>query len=98
MSMPRYAAKRDAKESDLVILARELGAYWICAAPLDGWLWWRGFWRLVEVKNPACEGHKDEYTPDQLKLMMSLRERGIAWHVWRTEADVYRDLGARRSA
>lgn len=98
MSMPRYAAKRDTNESVLVSLARDLGAFWLYCGPFDGWLCWRGKWLLIEVKNPGCEGHKGEYTPDQLKLMMSLRERGISWHVWRTEADVYRDLGARRSA
>jgi hypothetical protein len=61
-------------------------------------MWFRGIWRLVEVKNPNCEGHANEYTEDQVRMMIKLRERGISWSVWRTEADVYRDLGAKRSA
>ncbi len=95
--MPR-AARRDANEKPLVKLARELGACWLYSGPFDGWMWFRGIWRLVEVKNPNCEGHANEYTEDQVRMMIKLRERGISWSVWRTEADVYRDLGAKRSA
>lgn len=98
MSMPRYAGKRDANEKPLVNLAREIGAFWLYAGPFDGWACWRGRWLLVEVKNPNCEGHADEYTKDQVQMMIRLRERGIVWSVWRTENDVYRDLGVRRSA
>lgn len=75
-----------------------MGAFWLPHGPFDGWVSWRGYWTLVEIKNPDCEGHKDEYTPDQILLMARLRERYIRWWTWRTEGDVLRDLGAKRSA
>lgn len=64
---PRRFGKRDANEKPLVKFASDLGAFWLQSGPFDGWLWWRGRWLLVEVKNPDCEGHKDEYTPDQIR-------------------------------
>lgn len=94
----RRAAKRDANEKPLVKFARDLGVVWLGSGPFDGWAWFRGLWRLVEVKNPDCEGHKDEYTEGQILLMAKLRERGISWSVWRTETDVLRDIGGRRAA
>lgn len=98
MNPRRFAARRDANEKPLVTFARDLGAFWLYSGPFDGWLWHRGKWLLVEVKNPNQEGHKDEYTPDQIRMMMNLKERGIVWHVWRTESDVCRDLGAKVTA
>lgn len=94
----RAIHRRDNNHHELVKLAEQIGAVWLPDGPFDGWANWRGTWNLVEIKNPACEGHKDEYTPDQIRLMAKLKERGIRWWVWRIEADVYRDLGARRVA
>ncbi len=98
VSKPRYAARRDDNEKPLVVLARAIGGVWIYAPPFDGWLCWRGQWKLVEVKNPNCEGHADEYTDDQIKLMANLKARGIRWEIWRTENDVYQTVGARWTA
>jgi hypothetical protein len=90
--------RRDNNHHELVTRALEIGAFWLPDGPCDGWLWWRGSWNLVEIKNPDCEGHKGEYTSSQILLIAKLKERGIPWWVWRTESDVYRDLGAKRVA
>lgn len=90
--------RRDNNHHDLVKLAEQLGAGWLPDGPFDGWTNWRGVWHLTEIKNPDCEGHKDEYTPDQIKLMAWLKERGIKWWVWRTPRDVFEHLGARQTA
>lgn len=90
--------RRDHNHHELVTVAEQIGVYWRGEGPFDGWCWWRGQWNLTEIKNPNCEGHKDEYTPQQIVIMAELKERGIPWWVWRTEFDVYRDLGAKRVA
>jgi hypothetical protein len=90
--------RRDNNHGELIRIAEQLGACYLPDGPCDGWLHWRGSWNLLEIKNPNCEGHKDEYTPEQIRLFARLKERGIRWWVWRVEGDVYRDLGARRVA
>lgn len=90
--------RRDNNHHALVTLAERIGGYWRPEGPFDGWLHWRGQWKLVEIKNPDCEGHADEYTDDQIILMAKLKERGIKWEVWRTENDVYQSVGARWTA
>lgn len=93
MTMPRYAGKRDANESDLVTLARQLGAEFEKIGPLDFWVGVRGRWIPLEIKTD--EG---EYTPKQVNFIARCRDRGLPVWTWRTEADVMRDLGARRAA
>lgn len=90
--------RRDNNHHDLIALAEQMGAFHRPDGPFDGWIHWRGAWNLVEIKNPDCEGHKYEYTPDQIKLMAKLRERGISWWTWRTPDDVFKALGARQTA
>lgn len=90
--------RRDNNHHQLVELAEQMGAFHGPDGPFDGWIFWRGAWSLLEIKNPDCEGHKGEYTPDQIKLMAKLRERNIRWWTWRTERDVFESLNARRSA
>jgi len=94
----RRAARRDENEHALVSIARALGAQWVQAGPLDGWVCWRGRWMPVEIKRPEREGRKGEYTEEQLRFFQRCRERGSPWLVWRTERDVYDALGARRTA
>lgn len=92
MTMPRYAGKRDANEPDLLDLAEQLGAQFEKIGPLDGWIGFRGKWVPLEIKTD--EG---EYTPKQVNFIARCRNRGLPVWTWRTEADVMRDLGARRA-
>lgn len=94
----RYAARRDENESRLVQVAQALGAVWIQAPPFDGWLYFRGTWYLVEIKQPQREGRKHEYTDAQKLTILRLNERQVPWYTLRTDDDVYRLLGARRTA
>lgn len=93
MSMPRYAGKRDANESPLIALARQLGAEFEKIGPLDWWCGFRGRWVPLEIKTD--EG---EYTPKQKNFIGRCKARGLPVWTWRTEADVLGDLGARRAA
>src|SRR5262249_42615194 len=94
----RRACRRDSNEHALVQLCRRLGAQWVEVGPLDGWLLWRGVWLPVEIKHPKREGLTHEYTPYQHRFFAFCRESGGRWLVWRTDADVLRDLGARVAA
>lgn len=96
--MSHWRHRRDNNESELIRSAEELGAYFIKGPPFDGWLWWRGKFHLCEVKDPQREGHASEYTEAQLLQIQKLRERNIPWHTLRTVEDVYRLMGARRTA
>lgn len=94
--MVRYCDNhRDANEADLLTTAEKLGAHWREGPPLDGWVFVRGKWMPVEIKNPAREGRAREYTPAQQRFLTWCRNRSAPWWVWRTTADVMRDLGAR---
>lgn len=94
----RYAARRDQNENDLVAAAEALGAVWVQAPPMDGWLHFRGVWHLCEVKDPKKQGWKSEYTEAQKLLLIRFSERGIKVNTLRTENDVFALLGARRCA
>lgn len=95
MSKPRHANPRDANERQLLELAERLGGHWCEAGPLDGWCFVRGRWTPVEIKRAAREGHVWEYTPAQRRFLSWCRNRGATWWIWRTEADVLRDLGGK---
>lgn len=94
----RRAARRDSNESTILTCVEPLNGLWIPDGPFDGWLWNRRCWNLCEVKRPDKEGWKDEFTGEQKKLIVRLKERGIPWHALRTEDDVLRLMGAQRSA
>lgn len=94
----RRAARRDDNEVLLLDVIEPLGGFFLRAGPFDGWLWDRRTWHLCEVKRPEREGHKNEFTDDQRRLIMRLNERQIPYHVLRTENDVLALMGARRSA
>lgn len=89
--------RRDANEARLREVAARLGAHWIEAPPLDGWIWvnrW-GTWMPVECKRPEREGLKHEYTPAQQRFIEWCKDRGAKWLVWRTDRDVIESLGGR---
>lgn len=58
----------------------------------------RGKWHVVEIKNPAKEGHADEFTYDQRKFRAEVFACGGKLLTWRTKDDVFRDSNARISA
>lgn len=97
--MKRYNRnRRDANEQPLLAHAKALGAEFVEAPPLDGWMLFRGTWMPVEIKVPEREGQAGEYTPAQLKFFRWCSEHRAKWWTWRVLSDVERDLGARRSA
>jgi len=100
MSMPRYAGKRDANESDLVTIASQLGVQFEQIGPLDFWCGWRGRWVPLEIKNDSKITHRvsKPYTDKQVLFLARCKERQLPVWIWRTENDVYRDLGAVRTA
>lgn len=95
--MRRYN-KRDANEPELLKIAAQLGARWYESPPLDGWVFWRGQWRPVEIKLPEREGQKYEYTPKQKRFFAFCLAVGTKPLTWRTEQDVLDDLAGRRTA
>jgi hypothetical protein len=98
---PHRADPRDANEAELVALAESLGASFFKAPPLDGWLFCPRLWKgalPVEIKDPKREGLQHEYTSKQAKFFRWCNDRALKWLVWRTQADVLRDVGARVSA
>lgn len=99
MSMPRYAARRDNNESELIKLAEQLGWWMIPLAEPWDWVGWRrGQWLPIEIKNPDCEGHADEFTAKQRMHHTEAFKRGAKILIWRTADDVIRDSQARASA
>jgi hypothetical protein len=98
--MPRtYTVHRkDVNHHDLVAVAKRCGAHWIDAGPFDGWIHiqkWGGEYLPVEIKDPKKEGHADEFTEKQKKLREEWSDRRMKLLIWRTPADVLRDLGGR---
>jgi hypothetical protein len=90
--------QRDANESELLQVAARLGAHWLEAPPLDGWIWFRGQWLPIEIKQPEREGLQHEYTPAQRRFISWCRLRNARWLTWRSADDVIRDLGGRVAA
>ena len=95
MTMPRFAGKRDANENPLISLARTIGAEFEKVGPLDWWCGFRGRWVPLEIKN--IDG-RNRYTDQQVRFLARCNERQLPVWTWRTEADVMRDLGAKRTA
>ena len=95
----RRFTRRDRNEPELVTLATALGAWLIPTNwPTDFLCWSRDRWDLVEIKRPDKEGWKDEYTPKQKKFREKAQQIGARLVTWRTDADVYAHVGARRTA
>jgi hypothetical protein len=102
MSFSRPQRHRiDGNQSRLVKTFEDLGGFWVpyASKPFDGWARHSRFGYMpVELKLKSREGHANEYTPRQKKLMGEMRDAGAPWLTWRTEDDVYEAVGARRSA
>ena len=93
------AKRRDDVEPDLIKLARKLGAWMIkLDEPCDWLMFYRGVWQPVEVKDPSCEGHADEFTPAQRAFRAEAFQRGAKLIVWRTINDVLYTLNGRVAA
>jgi hypothetical protein len=90
--------QRDGNEAELLGLAERLGAHWLEAPPLDGWISWRGQWLPVEIKAPEREGLAHEYRPAQRRFFAWCKLHGARWLVWHSADDVLRDLCGRRAA
>lgn len=99
MSLNRYAARRDSNEQELVKTAERLG-WWLIPLddPCDFLGCRRGVWKPIEIKNPDCEGHADEFTAKQRIFHKDAFNRSAPILVWRTVQDVIRDSQARQSA
>jgi len=99
MTMPRHAARRDKNELPLVRIAIQLHwRLWKLDQPCD-WLGLRrGQFFAIEIKNPDCEGHADEYTPQQKLFHADVKNCGGRVLVWRTELDVINDSQVRAIA
>lgn len=99
MATPKFAARRDNNEPELIRFAGRLGwKFWKMHEPAD-WLGLRrGVWHVVEIKNPDCQGHADEYTAQQRIFHADVFACGGKVLVWRTVEDVMADSGARQSA
>ena len=93
------AKRRDDVEPELVHLARKLGAWLVkLDEPCDWLMWYRGRWEPVEVKDPSCEGHADEFTPAQRVFRAEAFRRGARLIVWRTRENVIQTLNGRIAA
>lgn len=93
MSLNRYAARRDQNEGPLVLLARQLGALMVKDGPLDWLCGFRGLWVPTEIKTA-----KGKYTDAQKLFLLYATERSLPVWTWRCDEDVFRDLGAKRTA
>jgi hypothetical protein len=85
---------RDGNENELVKLAAQLGGHWWEGGPLDGWIFVRGVWKVVEIKLPEREGTIHEYTPLQKRFMSWCELHRAPYYVWRDADDVMRTMGA----
>ncbi len=93
---PRYTIHRKDQNHDRLVSAAKRCGAWVRKHPPLDLLVWVGKWQMwmpVEIKRPDKEGHKDEYTPAQLKFFDECKAHDAKWWVWRNESDVFRDLG-----
>jgi len=97
--MPKYAGRRDNNDPALKQFAERLG-WWLIKTdePTDYIGFRRGVCHLIEIKNPDCKGHADEYTQKQRIFHTDAFNRGVRILVWRTQQDVLDDSNARASA
>lgn len=90
--------RKDTNQDDLVKLFLSLGGFWVPYAnkPFDGWARHARFGYMpVEIKLESREGHANEYTARQKKLLATMKIAGAPWLIWRTENDVLLSVGAR---
>jgi hypothetical protein len=88
MSLSRFAKRRDANDSELVKIARQMGAQlWPLDTPCDYLLLWRQRWYPVEIKVK-----KGTYTDAQKTFRTNVFAAGGAILTWRSSEDVVNDL------
>lgn len=97
MTLNRFAKRKDANQNELVAAAEQLGAIWITAPPLDGWIFWRDHWVPTEIKRPdGPRGGRSgrQYTPAQLLFLGQCKAQHAPVFIWRTVHDVMTCLDA----
>lgn len=95
----RLRCRRDRNEPELAKLATALGVWLIPTNwPTDFLAWFRDRWDLVEIKRPDKAGWASEYTSKQKAFREKAEQVGARLVTWRTDADVYAHVGARRVA
>jgi hypothetical protein len=92
--------RKDGNQDVLVELFEKMGGLWVPYSnkPFDGWAYHERFgggYLPVEIKLKSREGHADEYTERQKKLMKKLKDRNAPWLIWRNDDDVLACLGLR---
>lgn len=99
MSLYRRAARKDANDPELKTFAERLGwRLFEIRTPCDYIGLRRGVWHTIEIKNPDCEGHADEFTDDEKRFIATVAQAGGTVLLWRTKQDVTRDSDGRISA
>lgn len=101
MSAPRYAAKTDANQPELVKVWRDMGATVLDLSGVgkgiaDVLVGWRGKWTPVEIKN--LEGRGRKLTPAQILLHGEIKRAGLPLAVVTNTDEALAILGARRGA
>lgn len=93
MSLPKYAARRDAVESDIAAAALKLGVrMWQLSTPVDWLVLIGGRWFPAEIKDPSKCGHKDEFTPQQQIFLTDADNARGQVLIWRTVNDMIADV------
>jgi len=87
MTIPRYAAKRDNVEQDLIKILKGCGiSVERTDQPFDALLHFRGKTYVAEFKDPKMKGKKNEFTDDQHRFFH--RHPGWPVEIFRTQDDV----------
>jgi hypothetical protein len=93
MSLARWAKKRDTVETDIVAMARGLGArVWRLDRPVDLLLMFCGRWHLAE-----CKTGTKKLNAEQLEFYRCVQEAGGQVFLWKSVDDVARDLNSVRA-
>ena len=99
MSRSHLANRRDANDDELRVFAERIGwKLFPVNDHCDYFALRRGVWYALEIKNPNCQGHADEFTRDERRFMADVAACGGRILLWRTKDDVLRDSNARVSA
>lgn len=91
--------RSDGNQADLIKAFVKLGGFWVPYAnkPFDGWARHARFGYMpVEIKLESREGHANEYTPRQKKVLAIMKIAGAPWLVWRNENDVIACVSPRK--
>lgn len=99
MSRSSLANRRDNNDHELKQFAERIGwQLFPVTEYCDYFGLRRGVWYAIEIKNPNCQGHADEFTYDERNFMAKVAACGGRILLWRTKDDILRDSNARVSA